>query len=71
MKFLGEILAPLTVAGVLQLDEREREFKPLGPEEKLGTKINTQLQKWRNFILLDIREPALGLEGQRMNQETQ
>lgn len=41
---LGEILALLTLAGVLQLDEMEREFNPLCPEEKLGTRISTQVQ---------------------------
>lgn len=69
MKFLGEILTLLTMAGVLQLDEMEREFNHLCPEEKLGAKINTQVQKRRNFILLGIRESALGLEGHWMNQE--
>lgn len=41
---LGEILALLTLAGVLQLDEMEREFNLLYPEEKLGTRISTQVQ---------------------------
>lgn len=68
-KFLGEIPALLTLAGVLQLDAMETEFNPPYPEEKSGTRINTQVQNCGNFILLGIRGPALGLEGHRMNQE--
>lgn len=69
MKFLGEIRALLTSTGVLQLDEMEREFNPLCLEEKLGTRINIQVQNGRNFILLGIRGSAFFLGGHRMNQE--
>lgn len=59
MKFRGEILALLRLAGVLQLAAMEPEFNPLSPEKKLGTTINTRYRGAGVFISFIIRDPLL------------
>lgn len=52
MKFRGEILALLRLAGVLHLAAMEPEFNPLSPEKKLGTTINTRYRGAGGLCLL-------------------